>query len=179
MNYDAFLRFVQVVSADLKNFYQSPAFFVIKLIIGIYVTVLFVDIVLLLFARGVRQNIREALIGMNVPTEITLKKKKTRERWSNIRSRLRSDNESEYKVAIIEADNIIDDLIGRMTYPGANMGERLSNVPPGQIESLEELKKAHDVRNRIIHEKDFRVSQEYAEEILGKYEAFLDEFEVL
>jgi hypothetical protein len=167
------------VTGDAKSFYNSPGFFVIKLFLGIYIIVLFIDIVLLLVSRDVRGNIREALSGMNIPAELTGKKKKMRERWKLIRKRLGSDNESEYKVAIIEADNIIDEMIMKMKFTGENMGERLGNIPPGQIESLDKLKEAHDVRNRIIHEANFQVNRAYAEEIMKKYEAFLEEFEVL
>jgi len=179
MNYDSFLRFVQAVTGDARNFYNSPMFLAIKLLLGVYITVLFIDIILLLIVRGVGGNIREAMVGMNIPPELTSKKKKMRGRWKQIRKRLSSDNESEYKVAIIEADNVIDEIIKKMTYPGENMGERLGNIPPGQIESLEQLKKAHDIRNRIIHEANFQVNRKFAEEIMGYYESFLKEFEVL
>ena len=124
-------------------------------------------------------NIRETIVGMNIPRELTTKKNKMRARWDEVVMRLRSANESEYKVAIIEADNIIDDLVRNMGYPGDNMGERMNNIPEGQLESLDELKKAHEIRNRIIHEENFQVSRGYAKEILKKYETFLEEFEVL
>jgi hypothetical protein len=82
-------------------------------------------------------------------------------------------------VAIIEADEIIDNLIKRMGYKGENMGERLSGINPGQIENIEDLKKAHETRNRIIHEEDFRLTKDQAEEVMKYYEDFLRYFEVL
>jgi hypothetical protein len=179
MNFDAFQTYAGQASVDFLKFYNSPFFSVIKFLLGVYAIVIIVDIILLIIKRGLGGNVREAIVGMNIPRELTTKKKKMKTRWNVVRARLKSDNESEYKVAIIEADNIIDDLVRNMTYPGANMGERLNNVPEGQIESLEELKKAHEIRNRIIHEENFQVSREYAKEILKKYEAFLEEFEVL
>lgn len=179
MNPDSFQAYAGQASADFLGFYNSPLFWFVKAILGIYAIVIILDIILLLIQRGLSGNIREAIVGMNIPRELTTKKKQMRAHWSTVRARLKSHNESEYKVAIIEADNIIDDLVKNMNYPGANMGERLNNVPTGQIESLEELKQAHELRNRIIHEENFQVSREYAKEILKKYEAFLEEFEVL
>ena len=93
--------------------------------------------------------------------------------------KLKSKNESDYKVAIIEADNIIDDLIARMNYAGENMTERLDNITPGQIENIEDLRKAHDTRNRIIHDESFVLTKKEAEKTLGYYEDFLRFFMVL
>jgi hypothetical protein len=179
MNFDAFQVYVNPMHEELLNFSHSTPFSIIKFLLGIYVAVLFLDIILLLIKRGIGANIRESMTGMNIPAELTTKKKKMRARWEIVKRRLKSANESEYKVAIIEADNIIDELVKNLAFPGENMGERLNNIPEGQIESLNKLKEAHEVRNRIIHEENFQVSLEYAKEILAKYEAFLEEFEVL
>jgi hypothetical protein len=92
---------------------------------------------------------------------------------------LESENESEYKVAIIEADTIIDDLITRMGYKGSNMSERLANIPEGQLAELGEMKEAHEIRNRIIHEENFKVDRDFAKGVLKKYEHLLHHFEVL
>ena len=88
------------------------------------------------------------------------------------------ENESAWKVAIIEADNLIDDLIRRMGYKGENLSARLEGINPGQIENIDELRKAHEMRNRIIHEEGFKLDKKTAEETLGYYENFLRYFEV-
>jgi len=82
-------------------------------------------------------------------------------------------------VAVIEADAVIDDLIRRMGYKGENMGERLAAINPGQIENIDELKEAHAVRNRIVHEENFRLVKDQAEEAMRCYENFLRYYEVL
>lgn len=179
MNFDSFRIYASQMNMELQNFSKSPLFSIIKFLLEIYAIVIIIDIILLLIKRGVRTNIREAIVGMNVPRELTTKKKKMKARWEKVRKRLGSENKSEYKVAIIEADNIIDDLIKTMAYPGESMGERLDGIPEGQIESLEGIKEAHKIRNQIIHEENFQVSREYAKEVFSKYEAFLEEFEVL
>ena len=179
MNFDAFQGYAGQIYSDLLNFYDSPFFSVIKFVLGVYGIVIIIDIVLLLIKRGVAGNVREAMIGVNIPRELVTKKNKMRARWDKIKGRLKSENESEYKVAIIEADSLIDDLVRGMAYPGENMGERLDSMPEGQIESRQKLREAHEVRNRIIHEENFQVSREYAKDVLKKYEALLEEFEVL
>ncbi|MDR3583037.1 MAG: hypothetical protein P4L62_01620 [Candidatus Pacebacteria bacterium] len=163
----------------IVSFYYSPFFAVIKFLLGIYAVVLLADIVLMLIQRGLGGDIRDTLVGMNVPAELTTKRNRLAKRWSKISEKMKSDSESAWKVAIIEADNIIDDLIKRMRYPGENMSERLAGINPGQVENIEELRHAHEVRNRIIHEDDLKLTRELADETMAAYENFLKYFEVL
>lgn len=162
-----------------KLFYNSVTFSVIKIFLEIYTIVIFINIILLLKQRGLGGDIRDTLLGMNIPPELVTKKGKLRAKWEKVRVKLKSGNESEYKVAIIEADNIIDDLIARMKYTGENFTERLDNITPGQIENIEDLRKAHEIRNRIIHDETFVLTKEEAEKTLGYFEDFLKYFMVL
>jgi len=163
------------------QFYNSSFFSVIKFVIGIYVIVLFVDIVLLLMQRGLGGDIRDTVIGMNIPRELASAggKKKLAKKWNLIRAKLETGQDSQYKIAIIEADGIIDSLVKRMGYGGDNMGERLDNIPAGQLDHIEELKRAHEVRNRIIQDDNFIIDKKSAEETMALYEEFLRYFEVL
>lgn len=167
------------IMAAVSAIYNSVFFSAVEFLLGIYAVVLFADIVLMLIQRGVSGDMRDTKLGMDVPPEMITKKSKLKKKWNKITDGMKSDNESLWKVAIIEADNIIDDLIERMKYPGANMSERLDGINPGQIDNIEELRRAHAVRNRIIHEENFKLDKKHAAEIIGYYENFLRYFEVL
>lgn len=168
-----------VIYELLKNFYHSGFFLAVKIFLGLYSILLFVDIVLLLFQRGLSENYRRGTLGMDFPLELTKKRSKTRKRWEEIKNLLKRGNESLYKVAVIEGDNLIDEYIRKMGYGGSTAGDRLENVLPGQIENVEDLKEAHKVRNRVIHEEDFQLTKSQAEEVLAKYEQFLRDHDVL
>ncbi|MEI7425936.1 MAG: hypothetical protein WCK16_03370 [Candidatus Moraniibacteriota bacterium] len=161
-----------------KAFYTSLTFSVIKLFLEIYVIVMLINIILLLKQRGLGADMRDTLVGMNIPPELAYKKNKLKAKWLKVKAKLKSENESDYKVAIIEADKIIEDLIARMNYAGENMSERLDNITPGQIENIEDLRKAHEVRNRIIHDDSFILTKEEAEKTFDYYEDFLKFFMV-
>ncbi len=176
---DDLLIYFKSLGIDLVAINNSLILSIIKFILGIYVVVLFVNIVLMLIQRGLSGDVRSTLIGMDIPPELTTKKSKLRKKWDKIKERMKTESESNFKIAIIEADNIIDDLIKRMGYSGNNMNERLVGINPGQIENIEELKKAHEIRNRIIHEEDFRLTKDQAEKVIECYENFLKHFEVL
>ena len=59
------------------------------------------------------------------------------------------------------------------------MGERLDGINPGQIENIDDLRKAHETRNRIIHDEKLVLTREEAEKTIGYFEDFLRYFEVL
>lgn len=175
---DNLAKILSSSGVDIIGFYNSTFFGVVKFILGIYAVVLLADIILMLIQRGLKGDLRETLLGMNAPAELLTKKNRLRKKWSKIREKVESENPDDWKVAIISADEIIDDLIERMGYKGENMGERLAEINPGQIENIGDLRKAHEIRNRIIHEENFDLTKEQIKETIGYFENFLESFEV-
>lgn len=174
---------ITIIIVNLYNgalsFYHSGFFLTVKIFLGIYSLVLFIDIVLLLIARGVSGNIREGFYGMDVPRAILDKKKKTRKEWMAIRQKLESANPDDHKIAIIEADDFIDRIVMGLGYPGDNFGERLENIPEEHIVNVAGMKQAHQIRNKIIHDENFMLSQSDALGVLSQYEEFLRSFHVI
>jgi hypothetical protein len=176
-----FSSIASVMQDLFSAFSESITFSVIKFILGIYTTVLIVDIILLLVQRGIAGDVRHTKFGMNVPAALVQNaaRKKAERKWKKIKSRLTTDQESQFKLAIIEADQMIDKLIAGMGYGGENLGRRLENVPPGQLEDIASIKEAHEVRNRIILEEDFEIDRDLAEKTLALFEEFLRTHQVV
>ena len=166
------------IQQEFSGFAHSGAFALIKFIIGVYVVVLFIDLVLVLIKRGIGANIRYMKYGTDIPAELAVSRGKLLNKWRKIKQRLESRRESQHKIAIIEADKIIDELLSKMGYAGANMGERLDKMLPGEIENKDEIREAHEIRNRIIHDGKFHISQEEATEIIAKFERFINIFNI-
>jgi len=164
---------------ELTNFYNSATFSVIKFVLGIYVVVLILDLILLLFQRGVGEDLRVTLFGSDVPRELMAARSQMKKDWRKIRAELGSGDEKRYKIAIIKADAIIEDILFRLKYKGENFAERVSNIPEGQVEHVDDIKKAHEVRNRIVHDENFPVDKKLAEDTLYLYEQFLEYFGVV
>jgi len=154
----------------LANFYHSPFVLTVKIFLGIYVLILIIDLVLLLVLRGVGDDIRTGMKGMNIPT---ISPSKMLKRWNQVLARLDSEDASQYKVAVIEADSIADEILKGIGYEGNNMNERLAHVKPYQLDGLEQLLGAHQIRNRIVHEADFSLDKKAAHETIKVYENFL------
>lgn len=96
--------------------------------------------------------------------------KKMEKIWKKILLRLDSGLESEYKLAVIEADNLLNDTLKEMAFSGESLGERLEKVSLSTIPNLEEVKQAHQVRNSIIHDPNFKLSSDQAKKVLLIFE---------
>lgn len=166
-----FQNFIAYAFEWIVKFYDSPFMLGVKILLGIYFLVLVLDIIMLIILRDVPSNLRVGIKGMNIST---VTKSKMQKKWEKVLQRLESDNPSQYKVAIIEADEIADKILDGIGYKGANMSEKLEQVGVAHLDDhLEALKGAHEIRNRIVHEIDFDVDKRMAEAVIGVYENFL------
>ncbi|OIP60038.1 MAG: hypothetical protein AUK19_00910 [Candidatus Moranbacteria bacterium CG2_30_45_14] len=170
---------VSLINGLWKNsvsFYSTSVFVsAIKFFLFVYVVVLFADIVMLLMLRGISSDIKKTLYGAKRPI---LSKSKAIVRFETILARLESENPSQYKVAILEADAFAEEILAGIGYEGETMAEKLETVHEGQIESKALLVEAHLIRNRIVHEADFSLSYEETKKWLDAYLAFFHEVEL-
>lgn len=105
--------------------------------------------------------------------------KKLVKKWERIEKRLKSPQEAETKLAIIEADKFFDDILKRCGYSGKDMGGRLKKVNSSQVSNIDDIWKAHKVRNNIVHDTDYRLTEFEAENSVRAYKKALEELEVL
>ncbi len=102
-----------------------------------------------------------------------------RERWSGIVRHLDSTREADWKIAVIEADKLVDDALARAGFSGETFGDRLSNIQPEALLSLDGVWWAHKIRNRLAHESDYFLRYTEARQALGYYEAALTELQLI
>lgn len=168
--------FINAALHLIGQIYHSPYMLAVKIFLSAYVLLLFVDIVLLLMVREVGSNVRVGLRGMDIPT---ISPKKMQKKWDRIMGHLRSKSGAYHKLAVLEADALVDKMLKGMGYAGDNMSERLANVKIEQLEMLDDLKRAHAIRNRIVHDEQLELSVDAIKDVLAVYEDFLRYFEFL
>ncbi len=173
-DFDA-LGFIGMVPAIWAIVSESAVFAVLKFFLIVYSLVLIANTLMLLLMRGVTENLKVQMYGTARPL---IKKNEAAARWRALENRLESDNPSHYKAAVLEADHFADELLKESGFDGENMGERLANMNPGQLQSYAGLKAAHEIRNRIVNEPAFTVDQGEAKDLLEKYKALLVELEL-
>ena len=111
------------------------------------------------------------------------KKEKEREdisrnpRWVKTIGHLFSQHEGDWKLAIMEADNILDDLMTDLGFKGETLGEKLKSANQENFKGLTAAWEAHTVRNRIAHEGvHFELSQHEAKRIVALYEGIFRQY---
>jgi len=102
-----------------------------------------------------------------------------RGRWDAILHSLDSTRETDWKIAVIEADKLVDDALARAGFPGETFGDRLSNIGPGTLVSLDGVWWAHKVRNRLAHDVDYFLRYTEARQAVGYFEAALNELQLI
>lgn len=91
-------------------------------------------------------------------------------RWARVEEYMTSLNPSDWKVAILEADNILDEIVERMGYQGSALGERMKKISPTDFPYLEEAWEAHKIRNAVAHKgTDYALSRSDAEHVINIY----------
>lgn len=102
-----------------------------------------------------------------------------RKKWNRVLGHLDSPREDDWKLAVIEADKLMDLALAQAGYPGAGMGERLANMGPDSLSSFDGLGWAHGVRNRLAHQVDYFLRYTEAKQAIGYYEQALNEIQVI
>ena len=99
--------------------------------------------------------------------------------WDRITKRLSTGSETESKMAIIEADDLLDTSLKRMGFAGQTLEEKLSKLTSATVDNLDDVYAAHKVRNSIVHNPDFRLSQDEARVALGAYQKAFNSLQIL
>ncbi len=168
--------FLAVVSGWFAAFVGSTFFFVIKVFLAIYSTVLIVDVILLIYLGNVRNQLRTMRKGAsNVKTT----KRQDMRAWNAIMARLQSDDADQYKAAILEADQFVYKALETQGYSGANFSERLAQLPTGSFLSVDVVRDVHALSNKIVHNPQLPLTHEQTKNALGVYEKFLKNIDYL
>jgi len=96
---------------------------------------------------------RETLVSLDIA------RNQIKENWSEITRRSESPSEAEWKLAIIEADKLMDFALEKFGFMGETMGDKLKSVSKNQIKSLNSLWDAHKLRNLLVHNTQFKIKQ--------------------
>lgn len=99
--------------------------------------------------------------------------------WIKIKSRLDTGMESEFKLALIEADSLLDDILKKMGYGGESLGERLEKLTAASLPNIDEIKEAHQSRNNIVHDPDYRLTLDESKNVIASFERALVDLQAL
>jgi hypothetical protein len=100
-------------------------------------------------------------------------------KWKKIEKRLESEIEADLKLAVIEADELLNKAMEEIGYQGKDLTEKLEKVTEDVISNLEELKEIRKVKEDIIQDPSYRLLKEEAKRVLRVYEKSLRDLQAL
>jgi len=99
--------------------------------------------------------------------------------WQKILTRLNQSDEASLRLSLIEADNLFDDLLKQMRLPGESMADRLKYLNSSQIPNIDEIWRAHKLRNVIVHNHEYPITRNEIDFSIKAYEKALKDLEFI
>jgi len=101
-----------------------------------------------------------------------------RGQWQKIEELLSYGQEMNYKLAVIEADKMLDFVLKAMYFPGEKMSDRLK-LATYKYPSLKKVWWAHKVRNQVVHEPRYTLKFNETKKVVSLFKNALKELGAL
>ncbi|MEN9621928.1 MAG: hypothetical protein RLZZ67_362 [Candidatus Parcubacteria bacterium] len=99
------------------------------------------------------------------------------EKWQKVQAHINSTNPSDWRLAILEADIMLDTILEKMGYQGDSIGDKLKGVEKSDFLTLDLAWEAHKTRNQIAHQgSDFLLNDRDARRTIELYQKVFEEF---
>jgi hypothetical protein len=122
----------------------------------------------------VTEDAKDFKRGSPVPLQ-----KKAQKKWRAIKKRIESEKEANWKLAVIEGEEIVEDLLIKIGYQGKDIKRRLEKATESQIPNLKDLFDAVEIYNSILADPDYKLTKEKAKETLSAFEEYLRHLQYL
>jgi hypothetical protein len=96
--------------------------------------------------------------------------KEINKRWKKIMKRTEGGIESEYKLALIEADDFLSYMLDDRGIEGKDFNEMIEKGGRALLPNTDEILAAHEVRNSIVYDSDYKLDIDKANKLLAIYE---------
>ena len=112
---------------------------------------------------------------MDILGKGNITKRRSLKGWEQIRKRILSSEQQDWKLAVLEADKILDEILKMAGYLGNDLGKKLEILTPENLPSLAEIKKAHSLAANILRDPSMELKREDAIVVLKSYKkAFIE-----
>lgn len=95
-------------------------------------------------------------------------------RWSKIKKRMETGAESDYKLAVIEADDFFAEVLDNAGYEGETFEETLKKAGKIIEPVLNDIMQARKTRDSIVYEPGYKLTAEQAKKALEIYESAIN-----
>lgn len=154
------------ISSAYQSFLESNFLFYVKIISAFVSILLFIDIILLL-NRRIKTDWRISLYGSPAAR---FKKSLYNPKWEAIKKRLEEKSVASGKLAVIEADKLLNEALGIMGIAGIDLTEKLDAVKPGRIVGIADVKVAHSLSLKIKEDPTYETGLDEIRTAIATYE---------
>jgi len=164
--------FINSIKLWLLNIFAYLKYIVLTLSIGlaIWISDLYKKVMVL----------RKAEAELLYPIEVKPQWEVGNPMWQRILKNTDSINENDWRLAIIEADIMLGDLLEKMGLMGETIGDKLKVVERGDFKTVDNAWEAHKIRNQIAHEGgEFIINQHETKRVIALYQSVFEEFKLI
>lgn len=105
---------------------------------------------------------------------------RTQLRWNRVLDQAGSSNPESWRLAILEADIMLNELLDVQGYKGETIAEKMKQVDRANFRSIDDAWEAHKIRNRIVHEgTEHQLSAREVRRVIALYENAFREFKYI
>lgn len=114
-------------------------------------------------------------VDQELKTDFSIPARNTK--WQHVEKLMSSQNQNDWRQAIIEADIMLDEMLRKMSYDGTSIGDMLKQIERSDFATLDKAWEAHKFRNEIAHTgSDFAFSKDEANRVFRLYRDVFNEF---
>lgn len=101
-------------------------------------------------------------------------------KWQRVVEHINSANPSDWRLAILEADILLTEMLEERGYRGETVGESLRQISAREHPVVEKAWEAHKVRNEIVHAGvEYTLTERAARRVISLYEEVFRAFRYL
>jgi len=90
--------------------------------------------------------------------------------WEKIKKKASSGLEADYKLAIIDAEDFLMEVLDNAGYEGKDFADAVESATRLLGPTTPDIMKAHETRNAIVYNPNFKITTDEAEKVLSIYE---------
>lgn len=94
------------------------------------------------------------------------------DRWRAITKKLESESEDMWKIAIMDADILLGEVLDEQGFDGSTIAEKLQSAATLHKDIIQYVWDAHKVRNAVAHEAAMALTNREAQLAISNYERF-------
>jgi hypothetical protein len=174
-------------SETIRNFWLLLPDYIVSFMLSLFSFSFILSLILIIIIvwsannlMRIRRQLHEALLlpgNKAVKTESGQPTIMVNEKWEAVISHINSANPSDWKLAILECDIMLSDILEKMGYMQTSIGDKLKSIEASDFTNIEAAWEAHKIRNQIAHEgSEFMMNEREAKRVIGLYELVFREF---